>query len=1114
MAVARGARSRIYNTDPLLALLWQRGADHEKRYVDLLRASGGRVEEIGPDVHNAERIARTVGLMREGADVIVQGALTDGPWFGKPDIMRRVAQPSALGDWSYEIADTKLARETRAGTILQLELYSELLAAAQGRRPEQFYVVTPDAIEPPHAYRVDDYAAYFRLVRGQLLDTVKQDWEQVAADNYPEPVDHCDICPWSAECRDRRRADDHLSLVAGISRTQRRELEGRSIETLTALASMPVPLQFKPRRGSRASYQRVREQARLQLESRGKTPPLYELLAVEADTGLCRLPEPSPGDLFLDLEHDAFATDDGGREYLFGIARTDGSYEARWAFTDHDERAGFEWVMDTIAAASRAHPEMHVYHYAPYEATAFKRLMGKYVTRERELDAMLRSGRLVDLYAVVRQGLRAGIERYSIKSLEPLYAFERPTLLDDANRALRAMEYALETGRPDDVPDEIRATVEGYNRDDCVSALRLRDWLEQVRATLVASGTDVPRASLDVGDPPVKVDDRARAVDAMRTRLLAGVPEARGDRDTEQQARWLLAYMLDFHRREDKAVWWDYFRLCGLPEAELYDERDAVAGLEFMERVGEKRNKRSGKPTGSVVDRYRYPQQEMELDAGDELTLPRDQKGFGKVVAVDRAARTIDIAKGKSRAATHPTALFAFSHVSSDAMEQSLMRIAEDVASGGSAYRAARSLLAAGSPRLKSGLFAQRDGEAALDFAVRIAADLDDTVLAIQGPPGAGKTYCGARMICALVGQGLKIGITALSHKVIDNLLRAVHEASAETGVAVRLAHKFDDKDGESAGGPVATLKENEDVVEALHTGQANVVGGTSWLWARPELASSVDVLFVDEAGQMALANVLAVSPAARSVVLLGDPQQLEQPRKGTHPDGVALSALEHILGGERTIPAGRGIFLPVTWRLAPRICEFTSEVFYDSRLSTRPEAGAQRLRGASGLADAGLQFIPVEHDGNRNYSTEEADVVANLVSRLTAAGVTWCDANGDEHQMTTSDVLIVAPYNAQVTRVLEGLHGTNARAGTVDKFQGQQAPVVIYTMATSRPEDAPRGMEFLYNLNRLNVATSRAKCLSILVASPRLLEPECRSPRQMKLANALCRFREMTQEG
>jgi uncharacterized protein len=264
----------------------------------------------------------------------------------------------------------------------------------------------------------------------------------------------------------------------------------------------------------------------------------------------------------------------------------------------------------------------------------------------------------------------------------------------------------------------------------------------------------------------------------------------------------------------------------------------------------------------------------------------------------------------------------------------------------------------------------------------------------------------------------------------------------------------------------------------------------------------------------MSLANVLAVSRSAKSVVLLGDPQQLDQPQKGSHPEGVDVSALQHILGEHQTIPADRGIFLPLTWRLAPSICSFTSEMFYEGRLASKPGLEGQRLAGVPEFDGNGLWVVKVDHDGNCNSSLEEVEVVASLIARLTARGVRWIDQHGRDTQMTPQDILIVAPYNAQVSRLLERLGSTGVRVGTVDKFQGQEAPVVIYSTATSSPEDAPRGMEFLYNPNRLNVATSRARCAAILVTSARLFEPECRTPRQMQLANALCRYQEMANRG
>ena len=279
-------------------------------------------------------------------------------------------------------------------------------------------------------------------------------------------------------------------------------------------------------------------------------------------------------------------------------------------------------------------------------------------------------------------------------------------------------------------------------------------------------------------------------------------------------------------------------------------------------------------------------------------------------------------------------------------------------------------------------------------------------------------------------------------------------------------------------------------------------------MWAREEFRQSANVLFVDEAGQMSLANVLACAPAGNSVVLLGDPQQLEQPQKGSHPEGSDVSALAHLLDGRKTIQPDRGLFLGTTWRLHPTICEFTSELFYEGRLASRAGLEAQCIRTPDAFSGAGLWFVPVNHDGNQSHSAEEIDRVAAIVEYLTQPGTTWVDGDGISRPLSLDDILIVAPYNDQVNRLKERLVG--GKVGTVDKFQGQQAAVVIYSMTTSTPADAPRGMEFLYNTNRFNVATSRARCACIVVGSARLFSPDCRTPRQIELANVLCRYAEL----
>src|SRR6266545_1958919 len=486
---AYGKRTRPHFHDPVLEALFARGLEHERQYVEALEGAGRRIVNLEEIWDRTEAVAHTVNAMRAGADAIVQGALEDGNWYGRPDVLLKTNVSSAFGAWTYEVADTKLARETRGGTILQLGLYCEMLARVQNSRPERFYVVTPGTAAHVHEYRVDDYAAYFRLIRGRLEETVGEDDEVLASANYPEPVDHCDVCPWSSVCSQKRRTDDHLSLVAGISRLQRRELEARDVPTLAALAEMALPLAFKPKRGAAATFERVREQARLQLVARETQHPVFEVIQpVEPEKGLCRLPEPSPRDLFLDLEGDPFAGE-GGREYLFGIVSLgeggEPVYRAFWAETQQEERAAFESIMSLIVEAWDRDPGTHVYHYAPYEPSAFKRLSCRYAVREQDVDRLLRAGRFVDLYHVVRQSLRAGVERYSIKNMEQFYAFTRSVPLLDASRSLRVMEQALELGRFDIVTPQVRSAVEGYNADDCLSTLRLRDWLETQRTSLI-----------------------------------------------------------------------------------------------------------------------------------------------------------------------------------------------------------------------------------------------------------------------------------------------------------------------------------------------------------------------------------------------------------------------------------------------------------------------------------------------------------------------------------------------------------------------------------------------------------------------------------------------------
>jgi uncharacterized protein len=1104
---AHGMVKRPFTDDPMLEVLRARGLEHEAQYVAALRASGKSVVEIVKNDPNP--FANTMTALRGGVDIVVQARLHHERWAGWADVLLRVPGASAFGDWRYEPLETKLAAETRGATLLQLCLYAELLSEIQGAPPEYLRVVKPDTDFGTEIYRFAEFRAYFRLVRRNFERAMglPLPGSPSTTNTYPEPVAHCDVCNWHCQCRQRWTQDDSVCLVAGIQKTQRRELADWGVTKLEQFARLPLPLAKKPRRGSVATMERFHKQAELQLEARAQEKPPYELLRIEAEQGLASLPPPSPLDIFLDLEGDRLA-EKGGFDYLFGYTLRDEAgdyrYEAVWALSPEQEKLAFERFIDLVLERRFKDSGMHVYHYAPYEPTAMKRLMGRYATRADELDVLLRGKVFVDLYSVVRRGLQAGVESYSIKKLEPLYGLVREVDLQRASRQMKAVESAIARKDYHALTPEMKAVVQGYNRDDCMSARDLHQWLESLRLEAEKqTGWPVPRP-----DPPtVEVSEELKGqlaqIRAVADALLAGLPL---DRNPEQQGSWILAQLLEWHRREEKVAWWEYFRLNDMPADELIDEADGLGQLKFEDRLEQTKR-------GVVIDRYSFPPQDTDIRAEDDIYLPGAKKPgkFATVEAINLGAGTIDIRKGSAKTEHHPKAVFAHDNIRNADAISSLLRLAEFVrdhgidADGG--FRSARDLLLRRGPRLKAGVDLRLPGETTVQSARRAVLGLDQSVLAIQGPPGAGKTFSGARMIIDLVTAGKKVAITAVSHKVIRNLLKGVVEAAREENRSVRCLHRVSEKSPH----PELEIEEETDSkkgISKLLSGAYDVIGGTAWVWSKEILAEVVDVLFVDEAGQMSLANVLACAQAAKSLVLLGDPQQLEQPQKASHPEGSEVSALAYLLEGHETMPEDRGLFLSETWRLNPAICQFTSELFYEGKLTSLTGLDKQVLSGPTPFAGAGLFYAPVAHEGNQNESSEEADKILEIVRELVQPGVMWTNRKGDVTQLTLKDILIVAPYNAQVATVAHRVPG--ALVGTVDKFQGQEAPVVIYSTTTSDPEDAPHGMEFLFSRNRLNVATSRAKCVCIVVGNPRLFEPECRTPQQMRLANSYCRYIEI----
>lgn len=592
--------------DPGVEALRRRGEEHERAYIARL----GRANVT--DLRESKDLGATLTAMRKGVPAIVQAPLGNDVFFGIADVLLRVEAPSKLGPWSYEPVDTKLARETRAGTILQLCTYCEMLAVMQGAEPARFHVVTPLAEE---AYRTADFAAYFRLIRSRLKSAVVQ---TPAPATYPDPVSHCDVCNYWKHCADQRRRDDHPSLIADIRTAQTREFQRQGIATLTAIAQSGGKLPADPVRGTRSTFERLGRQAKLQVQARSQPLPPVDVLPIEPLRGLQRLPEPSPGDVYLDFEGDPFVGEHG-LEYLTGYAWRDAKGEvwnARgalqlsqdWALDAASEKAACERFLDFVAQRLEDYPALHVYHFGAYEPSALKRLCARYATRNEALDRLLRGACFIDLHAVVREAFRIGVERYGLKELEPLHGFARKLDLREAALARQDLELAIELADAGRITPELKRQVAAYNGEDCYSTEALQRWIEGRRAEAIAAGQPIQRPAQASSEPSEEVGKRDQRIATLRAELTAGLPANPEERNPEQAARALLASMLGYCRQEEKNAWWEFFRLRELPASDQIEEREMLAGLQFAgvePKQGRERNERH---------RYAFPPVDFHAD--------------------------------------------------------------------------------------------------------------------------------------------------------------------------------------------------------------------------------------------------------------------------------------------------------------------------------------------------------------------------------------------------------------------------------------------------------------------------------------------------------------------
>ena len=1070
--------------DELLARTAALGGEHEQRHLDELRElSEENVAIIGRPHYTVDGLTAaaeaTMDAVQRRAPVIYQAAMFDGRFAGFADFL-------VLDADQYRLRDTKLARSVKVEALLQLAAYADTLTSAGVPVAPEVELVLGDGATV--RYRVDELLPVYesrRTALQRLLDDHHASGAAVAWEN--EDVRACFRCP---ECEIQVRAHDDLLLVAGMRVSQRARLIDTGITTVADLAAHTGSV---PELSGR-TVAALTSQARLQLTPKVDGKPAYEVVDAQP---LMVLPDANKGDLFFDFEGDPLWTVDGrewGLEYLWGVLTVTDEFHPFWAHDRVSERKALVDFLAMVRKRLKRYPGMHIYHYAAYEKSTLLRLAGRYGVGENDVDDLLRNGVLVDLYPLVRKSIRVGTENYSIKSLEPLYMGNELRSGEVTTAADSITQYAhycalRDEGRADEAAAVLKE-IEDYNVYDCRSTRRLRDWM---MARAIESGVP-PR-----GPQPVR-DDSEGTVTELGDDLERTLAKFAGDgvavRTAEQTAVAMVAAARGYHRREHKPFWWSHFDRVNNPVDEWADNSDvfiaeaAVVDNDWHQPPKARKPQRHVRLTGSLanggltINMYAL----YDPPAPDGLADDPDRRGFGSVTVLEcddpEVPTEVVVCERPPKDGEPfdqvPFALTPGPPINTKPLQESIDQTALAVAAGlpNLPPDAVTDILLRRAPRTIGGAGLPRGDVVADDIAAALQ-DLDSSYLAVHGPPGTGKTFTSAAVIARLVNEHeWRIGVVAQSHSVVENLLGSVIAAGVDPD---RVGKK------KSVGKPWREVEEK--AYAAFIAGTSGcVIGGTAWDFANSGRVprQSLDLLVIEEAGQYSLANTIAVASSARNLLLLGDPQQLPQVSQGTHPEPVDTSALGWLIDGRHTLPAELGYFLDRSYRMHPSVCAAVSRLSYDGRLqSLGTVTTARSLDGQL----PGVRVLSVEHDGNSTDSPEEADAIVNEIRGL--LGTAWTDEKGIE-PLAQQHVLVVTPYNAQVVtlrRRLDSAGLTDVEVGTVDKFQGRQAPVVFVSMTASSADDVPRGIAFLLNRNRLNVAVSRAKYLAVIVQSPLLTE-------------------------
>ena len=1081
--------------------LWRRyGDEHEQEHLKKLKDKYKNNITINPTKSDDERYNDTIEAIKQGYDLIYKAFFIEDRFRGEADFIIKNNSKSDLGDFSYEVYDTKITKNLKPKHVLQITAYSYLISKITGVLPRFMHLI--DGNSEYHSYKVSEFLDYFKFTRSKFENFVSDTSEKHL---YPENCNHCNYCIWQEECQKIWEKDNYINQVARINKSQTTKLKKEGIDTVEKLAKVDIS-KIKSKI-SKSTLERLHQQANLQEEKRATGNSKFVFIEQTIGQGFYKMPKPNEGDVFFDIE--GFPeSNKRNLEYLHGLYfKNNGKGKFEYFYVDENDRESeFKIFKDLVLFLKKRFqqfPDAYIYHYNDYETRALQELASEYSAIFPEgnnvVDDLLRKQKFVDLYRVVEHTLRTSEKDLSLKSLEKFYRKEREANIKTAADSIRLYDNWCSTK-----DDKIKSDIIHYNEEDCISTGDLRDFLLKHKPEEI--DWFVPKSKekdeekekttkTKTKSTPKKNKKPVEVVEKEETDLIEKLKQSKKDRNITDK----IIDLVGFHRREQKPDHWRYYdRLSKTPEL-LMDDNECLANCLYIKEVEDEE-------TEKTKYIYKFDTQNFKTKEGDTATELFEQKNYGivgKIIEEDDDSNYVEIiSKNKIK----PPPIFTFKprvspdpDVIRDALNEFLKNYAE---SNNFKYKCGLDILENNYPdviNIKKGdpIFDEKND--LISEAKQTVKNLNSSYLLVQGPPGAGKTFISAHMILSLIKAGKKVGVTSHSHKAINNLLRQVENLADFEFTGFK---KFSKKDDKLNGKFILDInkvgKEGYDPY--------SLFAGTAWLFSDEALNQRLDYLFIDEAGQVSLANTLAMATSTKNIVLIGDQMQLSHPIKGTHPGIAGKSSLEYLLEGYDTIPPEKGIFLNETRRLNKNICEFISTSFYDSRLKSHEVTNDRYVKlDLEKINDEGISYVPMFHENNSQKSKEEADYIKDMLSKIVGKK---CKDNKDDQERNISldDILIVAPFNMQVNNLTRNLP-KSAKIGTIDKFQGQEAKIVFISMTSSDPENLPRHKGFVFSRNRLNVGVSRAECATIILFNPNLLNTSCQKIDEMRLINNFCKL-------